>query len=169
MNALVEQPVHDPHRHPKLGGELPVREALPAKLASTIDVYADRLPAEANATTTGSGKTGNGAFADQLTFEFGNGRDHREREAACGSARVDRVAGGEEVDTPRSEVVERTNEVADAPSEAVELPDRDDISAASVDLLHQRVELRAPFLRAGDPDVHELADDLPAPLGGDGS
>jgi len=169
MNVLVQQPMDDPHRDPQLGRELTVREATAPQLACAGHVYTDRLAPEANATALGSGKTGDGAFADQLTFEFGNGRDHREREAACGSARIDRVAGGEEVNAPSAEVVERPDEVPDAPGEAVELPARDDISAASVDLLHERVELRAPFLRAGDPDVHELANDLPAPLGGDGT
>ncbi len=148
MNVLVQQAVNDPHGDPQLGRELTVREAMAPQLARAVNVYADRLPTKSDPTTTSGSQAGDGAFADQLTFEFGNGRDHRERESACGSARVDRVAGREEVDTARSEVVERPDEVADAPSEAVELPDRDDISAASVDLLHERVELGAPLLGA---------------------
>jgi len=63
-----------------------------------------------------------GAFADQVAFELGQGREQVDDELAAGSGGVDRLLQAPEPDPALSQAGDRADQMAQGAAEPVELP-----------------------------------------------
>jgi len=140
--------------------------ALRLQCASTGEIERNGWPAGVPPTAASGLDASDGALADQFSFEFAHGRDHREREPARRRRSVDAVAQADKVHAADPEVLQRREQVARAACEPIEAPRGHDVELARVCELHKFVELGAPVLRAADPYIHELADNVPPTLAG---
>jgi hypothetical protein len=90
---------------------------------------------------------------NQTALEFGDGTQNSKNHAARGRRRVDLFSETHKSDSQRVESFECAEQMRDAPGEAVELPNYNDIEAPLMCVYHEPVKLRTPILRAGYPDV----------------
>jgi hypothetical protein len=86
----------------------------------------------------GGSQSGSGAFADEVAFELGQGREDVEDELAAGSGGIDRLLEAAEPDAARSQAGDGVNEVPEGAAEAVEFPD--DQGVAGAQLIQDLVE-----------------------------
>jgi len=82
-------------------------------------------------------KSGDRPLPGHLSFEGSNTGDDRVREPSGRRARVDPISGREEVDPPRSELIQSENEMSNGASESVEPPNRNDVELATMDVVHE--------------------------------
>src|SRR5438093_3475982 len=102
-------------------------------------------------------------FHNERPFESGNRADYHVDGLAEARSRVDLLSQANELDTQVPKQFERLHEMPHGTSEAVEGGDHDDIHMPALDLGHELVERGAPFFRARDAGVDELAHVGPAP------
>ena len=88
----------------------------------------------------GRGQPGAGAFADQVAFELGQGREHVEDELAARGGGVDRLLQAPEPDATVGQAGDGLDQVAEGAAEAVEFPDDQGVAGPQLvqDLLEDR-------------------------------
>ena len=91
-----------------------------------------RRPATVAAAGPGGGQPGAGAFADEVTFELGQGREDVEDELAAGGGGVDRLLEAAEPDAAVGQAGDGVDQVAQRPAEPVEFPDDQGVAGAQL-------------------------------------
>jgi hypothetical protein len=99
--------------------------------------------------TAGSrrGQPSGGALADEVAFEFSQGREHVEDELAAGGGGVDRLLQAAEPDAAVGQAGDGVDQVAQGAAEAVKLPDDQGVTGPELveELLEDGAVVRAPL------------------------
>ena len=106
-----------------------------------------RRPAAAAATGPGRGQPGGGAFADEISFELGQGGKDVEDELAAGGGGVDRLLEAAEADAALGQAGDGVDQMPQRPSKPVELPDHQGVAGPQLvqELLEVGRSARAPL------------------------
>ena len=80
----------------------------------------------------GGGQPGGRAFADEVAFELGQGREDMEDELAAGGGGVDRLLEAAEPDPAVGEAGDGVDQVPEGAAEAVEFPDDQGVAGAEL-------------------------------------
>jgi hypothetical protein len=89
----------------------------------------------------GGGQSRGGAFADEVAFELGQGREDMEHELAAGGGGVDGLLEAAEPDPAVGQAGDGVDQVAEGAAEAVQFPD--DEGVAGAELIQELLEYRA--------------------------
>jgi hypothetical protein len=84
------------------------------------------------AASPGGGQPGGGAFADEVAFELGQGREHVEDELAAGGGGIYRLLEAAEADPTLSQAGNGVDQMAQGAAEPVELPDDQGVARAQL-------------------------------------
>jgi hypothetical protein len=82
------------------------------------------------AASPGRGQPSRRAFADEITFELSQGREHMEDEFAAGGGGVDRLLQTAEPDAALAQPGDRVDQMREGAAEAVELPHDEGVAGA---------------------------------------
>jgi hypothetical protein len=112
----------------------------------------------------GATDPGDDPLLDDTTLEFRERRDDGREEASSGRGRVQpRVPERHEADAVAGELVEHTEDVLEAASQPVELPDHDEVEPPGLRVGEHPVQGRSGGLGARHPVV-DVLDRLPSTL-----
>jgi hypothetical protein len=81
---------------------------------------------------SGGGQPGGGAFADQVTLELGQGREHVEHQLAAGGGGVDCLLQAAEPDAALGQAGDGVDQMAQGAAEAIQLPHHEGVAGAQL-------------------------------------
>ena len=100
------------------------------------------------------------AFTDQVEFELPDRSQHVEKQSPCRCGSVDPLVDDDEIHAQGLKFGRDLGQVTGGAGKPVELHYSDCIELSPLCLDHHLVQRRSTVLRARDPVVHELLDDL---------
>lgn len=108
------------------------------------------------------------ALPDQLPLELCDRAEYGEDHLADGCRCIDRLRNRNEIHTPTSKVIQRTNEMLNGTGKAIKAPHQDRIESFPFCVRHEPIELRPAFLGSAPSAVCVFIDDRRLSLFGPG-